>query len=527
MILNDRPQLKAFKPTIMKTKLFFIILAFGSLFLSCKKDGKIVNDFQPGADTTVFIHAPVDSTIVYDTVPIQFSINENLNIVRTECYVDFNLLEGFDAIPAKINFYASDFELGSFHNYQLKVIAKDGKIYNSNIVTLIIGKLSKPVPEVVFISKTSLQLNWLDESNDETGYHVFRKEDNNDSLLIASLPENSSSFTDYTVDTTKNYVYWIGVYSSREKFVSDSVSIRFELNKYMPFRNFSIDESFDGKIALTPDGKRAVLTYYFKNNFIVLDLNNGTKSYLSHFGGTLGLAMSHNGNFFVTGGIPMIPDVAKIWNLNTLTQISEINLNDPTGFALCINKTDEHLVIGGDPMRIFNISDGTLIKTFTIEEETFVRAVTYSSDETVILSGGNDALVKLWDVSTGNLFRTFTGHTANVGSACYNPDESQIYSGSYQDNTLRIWTTETGQLLKTITRDASIVAIQVKNDGVVIVAEKDGSLFIMTPEGQIGQEFGYPTLMIHMDYGSSQDVIAAYTTTSVDLYKKIGHWERL
>ncbi|MFZ4521487.1 MAG: hypothetical protein ACOYNC_07270 [Bacteroidales bacterium] len=509
----------------MKPRLIFLTLLCSTFFFSCKKEyTNVYNYYQTPRDSTVLITSPADSSMVHDTVPILYYLNKKLNIIRTECMVDFNVSQGIDSVPGKIYFYANTYEKGTIHHYFLRMIAKDGNVYNSNIITLIISKLTKPVLSVEFLSKSSLRLSWTDNSNEELGYHVFRKEGSSDSVLIGDLPKNTSSFTDNSLDTAKKYSYRVEVYSLREKFLSAPASVQFVLSKYMPYKNFPIDESPDGKIAFTPDGRKAMVTNYWNDNFALVDLTDGSKTYLPQNGGTLGLAMGHNGNFFITGSThDGSPGHVNIWNLQTLTQTRTI-LPKGEPFALCMNKSDERVVVGGEPICIYNVSDGTLVKKFNTGTY-FCRSVVYTLDESQLLTGGNDNLVKLWNSSTGELIRTYTGHTGHVGSVCFSPDESKIFSGSYEDHTVKIWDKNSGQLLKSIDRGTGIVATLLNMNGNVVAGSMDGKILIMTPDGETIQEFGDSIRILSMDYDAAQDMIAAYKNLTIQLYKKIGHWE--
>jgi len=496
------------------------------LFFSCKKEYITENNYyQNPQDSTVLITSPKDSSIVYDTVPILFYANKKLNIIRTECYLDFTLLTVFDNVPSKINFYANNYVMGSIHNYNLRIITKDGNAYNSNIVTLIISKLSKPVIGVTFLTKTSLKISWPDNSNDEKGYYVYRKEGTNDSVLVGNLPPNSTSFTDNTIDTTKTYTYRVEVYSNIEKLISDPLTVQFILYKYMPYKTYTVDAAVDGHIAMTPDGRRAVVTNYNNDNFTVIDLTNGSKTYLSFPGGSFGIAMSHSGSFFVTGGMNRNPDIIKVWDLSTLTPLGGIT-PDGEPFAMALDKTDNVLAVGGEPVETYNLLNYTLTKNFNTGSS-FTRSIVFSGDGTVLLSGGNDNLVQLWNESSGALIRTFTGHTGHVGSVCFNPDESQIYSGSYEDGTVKIWDKNSGQLIKSISESSGIASINLRSDGDLIVSTLNGTLITMTPDGQTIQEFGGSAQLFHSDYNSLQDMISAYTNGAINLFKRIGHWEKL
>jgi WD40 repeat protein len=73
----------------------------------------------------------------------------------------------------------------------------------------------------------------------------------------------------------------------------------------------------------------------------------------------------------------------------------------------------------------------------------YVRSVTFSSDGTSLVSGGNDGAVNLWDVQTGGVVKTF--HSAHyVGSVSISSNHTTIASGS-EDSTIRLWDIQTGE----------------------------------------------------------------------------------
>ena len=72
-----------------------------------------------------------------------------------------------------------------------------------------------------------------------------------------------------------------------------------------------------------------------------------------------------------------------------------------------------------------------------------VHSLTFSSDETFLVSGSGDCTINLWDIQTGGVIKTFHGHTQSVWSVSISPDCSIIASGS-SDNTIRLWDAQTG-----------------------------------------------------------------------------------
>jgi WD40 repeat protein len=74
-----------------------------------------------------------------------------------------------------------------------------------------------------------------------------------------------------------------------------------------------------------------------------------------------------------------------------------------------------------------------------------VTSVAFSPDGHRIVSGGNDATLRLWDAGTGQpIGAPLAGHTDWVTSVAFSPDGHRIVSGS-KDRTLRLWDAGTGQ----------------------------------------------------------------------------------
>jgi hypothetical protein len=67
-----------------------------------------------------------------------------------------------------------------------------------------------------------------------------------------------------------------------------------------------------------------------------------------------------------------------------------------------------------------------------------VNSVSFSPDGTRIVSGSNDATIKLWDAATGEELRTLKVHENSVNSVSFSPDGMRIASGSH-DSTIKLW----------------------------------------------------------------------------------------
>jgi WD40 repeat protein len=101
------------------------------------------------------------------------------------------------------------------------------------------------------------------------------------------------------------------------------------------------------------------------------------------------------------------------------------------------------------------------------------RAVSVSSDNATVYSGGTDARVKFWRAADGVLLNTLVGHTDAVTSLALSPNGQTLASGSY-DQTIRLWNASTGAPGITIGGSASAIqSIAWSPNGQSIAAAED------------------------------------------------------
>ena len=78
----------------------------------------------------------------------------------------------------------------------------------------------------------------------------------------------------------------------------------------------------------------------------------------------------------------------------------------------------------------------------------WVRAVDINPAQTIIATGGNDHLVKLWNPD-GSLVRELKGHESHIYSLLFHPTEDVLFSGDLQGKVLQ-WEVKTGKLMRTL-----------------------------------------------------------------------------
>lgn len=78
-----------------------------------------------------------------------------------------------------------------------------------------------------------------------------------------------------------------------------------------------------------------------------------------------------------------------------------------------------------------------------------VSAVAFSPDGSLIVTGAEDHIVRVWQRETARLVRRLDGHGSAVTAVAFSPDGAIIASAS-NDRTARLWDARSGQLLRTL-----------------------------------------------------------------------------
>ena len=78
-----------------------------------------------------------------------------------------------------------------------------------------------------------------------------------------------------------------------------------------------------------------------------------------------------------------------------------------------------------------------------------INALAFSPDGTVVASGSDDRVVRVWDAQTGSLLKILPGHTKSVTVVAFTPNGKLLLTAS-EDQTLKVWEVATGQLVRSI-----------------------------------------------------------------------------
>ncbi|KAH8823647.1 mycorrhiza-induced WD40-repeat domain protein [Flagelloscypha sp. PMI_526] len=127
-----------------------------------------------------------------------------------------------------------------------------------------------------------------------------------------------------------------------------------------------------------------------------------------------------------------------------ISNVGEVN-------AVAFSNDDSRIVSGSDDgiVRILNAVSGEVENVLTGHSDG-VESVAFSSDDSYIVSGSEDGTVRIWNAISGELENILTGHSDRVTSVAISSDGSHIVSGSH-DRTVRIWNALTGNVKNVLT----------------------------------------------------------------------------
>eukprot|EP00736_Rhodelphis_marinus_P008356 Rmarinus@m.3959 len=123
-------------------------------------------------------------------------------------------------------------------------------------------------------------------------------------------------------------------------------------------------------------------------------------------------------------------------------------------------------------------------QTTSIDVESWISSLVYSSDGDVVIGGGHDGVIREWEVDSAECVRTFEGHTESITCISLRKGSSSfvVMASSSRDKTVRLWSMKDAAALATFSDHDSEVSSVCFNVTGMLVASSDrrGKIIIRT-----------------------------------------------
>jgi WD40 repeat protein len=208
-------------------------------------------------------------------------------------------------------------------------------------------------------------------------------------------------------------------------------------------------------------------------------------SFLGHSGAVTSLAVSCDGQWFVSGSMD---GTAKLWRIHDETPSFPMGHGDEALSVAMTPKGDKWLSACADgTLKLWDESG--LLKQFE-KQNGAIKSVVFSPDNRLALSGGADKTLRMWNLSGVNL-KTIENPGGEVTAVAWSPDGKYLLGGS-ADNSARIWDTN-GALIATIrnrSKGGEINAVAFSPNSLqVLTGGMNGAVALWDLKGELVRRF--------------------------------------
>jgi eukaryotic-like serine/threonine-protein kinase len=189
-------------------------------------------------------------------------------------------------------------------------------------------------------------------------------------------------------------------------------------------------------IAASPDGNLLALGIS-NNRTLLIHAEDGSvyRNLKSNYGGW-SVAFSPDSRFTISG---TSQGVLK-WENETGEWKPIYGGQDKIVKSLAFSHDGKTIAGGGDGFLFFwDTESGELLRQADHQNFGEIKSLDFSPDDSLVVTGTDDKIVRIWDVSSATVLRELPGHSSAISGVCFSPDGEKIASGAGNEASIRIW----------------------------------------------------------------------------------------
>ena len=219
------------------------------------------------------------------------------------------------------------------------------------------------------------------------------------------------------------------------------------------------------------------------------------------------MALAPSGTTLLLSGYHSSGDPRTVAELSLDTGKLETRLKDQSSLYGAYHQNGKMSVVTSAFDYTVAIWENGIKRRSWVAHEQMLVSAEFSPKGTLLVTGSQDKLVKLWDADTGTLKRTYMGHMAGVSHAVFSPDGKRIASAS-EDGTIRIWDAADDQKSPLILKGGHtgvITSLAYHPDGSLLASGgKDGVIRVWSTKTglAVGKLIGHTSSVFRVAYSA-------------------------
>ncbi|NJM23463.1 MAG: WD40 repeat domain-containing protein [Richelia sp. SM1_7_0] len=177
---------------------------------------------------------------------------------------------------------------------------------------------------------------------------------------------------------------------------------------------------------------------------------------------------------WLVSGMIAFPDVnvVNVWEISSCKQVASFKGHDWSqdgrikSVAITSDTENNKIVLSGGNdcvVRIWDLKSQGKLGEFK-EHSSPVKAIIINENNQTIVSGDGEGIIKFWNLWTKETICSFKAHSESINSLAISPDVKLIASAG-DDREIKLWDAETGKLLSTLEKhSASINSVTFSSD---------------------------------------------------------------